>query len=55
MNNNPHLLGVLVTTGGLSLAMTWLAVRTSLIELRQPPKCPACGRLRRFGACDCSA
>jgi hypothetical protein len=55
MLNDPHILGVLITTTGVGLAMTWAAGRMSLIELRRPEKkCPACGRLRHSGACGCS-
>ena len=35
MPNDPHLLGVLITTTGVGLAMTWLAARMSMIELRR--------------------
>jgi hypothetical protein len=55
MPNDPHLLGVLITTTGVGLAMTWLAARLSLIELRKPNRCPACGRERVAGSCGCSA
>jgi hypothetical protein len=48
-----QMLGVLSITAGLSFAMVWLAARTSMISLRRPQKCPACGRLRRHGACGC--
>jgi hypothetical protein len=48
-----QMLGVLSITAGLSFAMVWLAVRTSMIDLRRPRRCPACGRLRRQGACGC--
>jgi hypothetical protein len=49
-----QMLGVLTITAGVSFAMVWLAVRTSMIELRRPRKCPACGRLRQSGHCRCS-
>jgi len=55
MPNDPHLLGVLITTTGVGLAMTWLAARLSLIELRKPNRCPACGRERVAGSCGCRA
>lgn len=55
MPNDPHTLGVLITTAGVSVGMIWLAARLSMIELRRPAKCPACGRLRRFGECGCGA
>ena len=54
MPNDPHLLGVLITTTGVGLAMTWLAARVSLIEFRKPDRCPACGRQRIAGTCGCS-
>jgi hypothetical protein len=54
MPNDPHLLGVLITTTGVGLAMTWLAARLSLIEFRKPHRCPACGRQRVAGSCGCS-
>ena len=53
MPHDPHILGVLITTAGVSFAMIWLAARLSMIELRRPTRCPACGRERRFGACGC--
>jgi len=53
MPDDPHLLGVLITTTGVGLAMTWLAARVSLIEFRKPNRCPACGRQRIAGACGC--
>ncbi|HEY7003369.1 MAG TPA: hypothetical protein VH281_03740 [Gaiellaceae bacterium] len=53
MPNDPHALGVVITTTGVGLAMTWLAARLSLIELRRPDKCPACGRNRISGTCGC--
>ena len=53
MPNDPHLLGVVITTTGVGLAMAWLAARLNLIELRRPEKCPACGRVRFSGTCGC--
>ena len=53
MPNDPHLLGVLSITTGVGLAMMWLAARLSLIELRRPERCPACGRQRISGSCGC--
>jgi hypothetical protein len=47
-------LGALAVSAGLLFAMVWLAARTSLIELRRPDRCPACGRIRRHGVCGCS-
>jgi hypothetical protein len=54
MPNDPHLLGILIITTGIGLAMTWLAARLSLIELRKPERCPACGRQRISGTCGCA-
>ena len=53
MPNDPHLLGILIITTGVGLAMTWLAARLSLIEFRKPQRCPACGRQRISGVCGC--
>ena len=53
MPDDPHMLGVLIITTGIGLAMTWLAARLSLIELRKPQRCPACGRQRIAGVCGC--
>jgi len=53
MPNDPHLLGVLITTTGVGLSMAWLAARMSLIEFRRPKRCPSCGRERVFGGCGC--
>jgi hypothetical protein len=50
-----QLLGALAITAGLLFSMVWLAARMSLIELRRPRRCPACGRLRQHGACGCGA
>ena len=54
--NSPHtqILGVLTVTAGLLFAMVWLAARMSMIELRRPQRCLACGRLRHGGSCGCS-
>jgi hypothetical protein len=48
-----QMLGAVSIAAGLSLAMVWLAERMSMIDLRRPPRCPACGRLRRTGSCGC--
>jgi hypothetical protein len=50
-----QMLGALTVTAGLLFAMVWLAARMSMIELRHPERCPACGRLRDSGSCGCSA
>jgi hypothetical protein len=48
-----QMLGVLSITAGLSFAMVWLAARATMIDLRRPQRCPACGRLRRGRMCGC--
>jgi hypothetical protein len=48
-----QMLGALTIAAGLSFAMVWLAARMSMIEIRRPQRCPACGRLRRGHACGC--
>jgi hypothetical protein len=48
-----QVLGVVTITAGVSFAMLWVAERTSMIELRRPSRCPACGRLRVRGSCGC--
>lgn len=48
-----QMLGALSIAAGLSVAMVWLAARMSMIELRRPHRCPACGRLRRGDSCGC--
>jgi hypothetical protein len=50
-----QMLGTLSVTAGLLLAMIWLAARMSMIELRRPERCPACGRLRQGGSCGCNS
>jgi hypothetical protein len=50
-----QILGVLSMITGLAFAMVWLAARMSMIELRRPAKCPACGRLRHGRSCGCGA
>lgn len=50
---DPQILGVVTITAGVSFAMVWLATRMSMIELRRPQRCPACGRLRLQGICGC--
>ena len=55
MPNDSILLGLLIITGGVGLAMTWLAARMSMLELRRPDRCPGCGRERDWiaGTCGC--
>jgi hypothetical protein len=48
-----QLLGALSVSAGLLFAMVWLAARMSMIELRRPHRCPACGRLRQGQNCGC--
>jgi hypothetical protein len=48
-----HMLGAVSVAAGLSFSMVWLAARMSMIDLRRPHRCPACGRLRRGGSCGC--
>jgi hypothetical protein len=48
-----QILGALSISAGLLLAMVWLAARMSMIELRGPNRCPACGRLRQGRSCGC--
>ena len=48
-----HILGAVSISAGLLLAMVWLAARMSMIELRPPHRCPACGRLRQGNSCGC--
>jgi hypothetical protein len=50
-----QMLGALSVSAGLLFAMVWLAARMSMIELRRPERCPACGRLRHRGSCGCNA
>jgi hypothetical protein len=48
-----QMLGAVSIAAGLSFAMVWLAARMSMIDLRRPHRCPACGRVRRSGSCGC--
>jgi hypothetical protein len=48
------MLGAMSIAAGVSFAMVWLAARMSMIDLRRPQRCPACGRLRRGGSCGCT-
>lgn len=48
------ILGLFALTGGLGVAMIWLAARLQLLEHRRESRCPACGRFRRGGGCDCT-
>ena len=48
-----QILGPLSISAGLLFAMVWVAARMSMIELRGPNRCPACGRLRQGNSCGC--
>jgi hypothetical protein len=48
-----QILGLVALTGGLSGAMVWLATRVNMLEQRREGRCPACGIIRRRGACGC--
>lgn len=48
-----QILGLVALSGGLSVAMVWLATRLNMLEHRQEGRCPACGVIRRRGACSC--
>jgi hypothetical protein len=48
-----NVLGVIALSSGLSVAMVWLAARFNLLERRRETRCPACGVIRRRGACNC--
>ena len=51
-----NLVGVLVLTSGLGVAMTWLGERLRALELRETRRrCPACGLVVSRGRdCRCS-
>ena len=51
-----QLIGPLVVSGGLSLAMVWLASRMHMLEPRQTARrCPSCGvRVKPRGHCRCA-
>jgi hypothetical protein len=51
---DPHTLGMATTIAGVSFAMVWLATKLNMLEARRQDKCPACGVIRRHGACNCS-
>jgi hypothetical protein len=48
-----NIIGVLAVSSGVGVAMVWLATRFSMLEQRQANRCPACGVIRRHGACSC--
>jgi hypothetical protein len=49
-----EILGLVALTGGLGAAMVWLATRLNMLEERREGRCPACGIIRRRGACNCA-
>jgi hypothetical protein len=51
---DPHTLATIALGGGLGTLLALLAERYNLLEQRRPARCPACGVLRRRGACSCS-
>jgi hypothetical protein len=51
---DPHTLGALALGSGLSTALVLLARRYNLLEQRREGRCPACGVIRRRGACSCT-
>ncbi len=51
---DPNLLGPLALGGGLGLLLVWLGERYRMLEHRHEGRCPACGVLRRQGACSCT-
>ena len=52
---DPNSLGLAGLIGGLGAAMVWLATRLKMFEQRQERRCPACGIIRRRGACSCTS
>jgi hypothetical protein len=50
---SPDILGTLALGGGLGVLLASLAQRYSLLEQRREARCPACGVIRRRGACNC--
>jgi len=51
--SHTQMLGALSVMASLLVAMVWLAARMSMIDLRRPERCPACGRFRQGGSCGC--
>ncbi|HET9213254.1 MAG TPA: hypothetical protein VFN93_00750 [Gaiellaceae bacterium] len=51
---DPNVLGPLALGGGLSLLLVWLGERYRMLEHRHEGRCPACGVVRRRGACSCT-
>jgi hypothetical protein len=50
-----NVLGLAGLIGGLGAAMVWLATRLKVLEQRPERRCPACGIIRRRGACSCTS
>jgi hypothetical protein len=48
-----EILSLVAIVSGLGGAMIWLAARLNMLEHRQEGRCPACGVIRRHGACSC--
>ena len=48
-----EILSLVAIVSGLGGAMIWLAARLNMLEHRQEGRCPACGVIRRRGACSC--
>ncbi len=48
-----EILSLVAVVSGLGGAMIWLATRLNMLEQRQEGRCPACGVIRRRGACSC--
>jgi hypothetical protein len=51
---DPTILGSFVLGGGLGTLLVRLAQRYQILEPRDEERCPACGVIRRRGACSCS-
>jgi hypothetical protein len=50
---DPQTVSLVAVVSGLGGAMIWLATRLNMLEHRQEGRCPACGVIRRHGACSC--
>lgn len=51
---DPQTLGALALGSGLGTILVLLAQRYNMLEQRQERRCPACGVIRRRGACSCT-
>lgn len=47
-------LGALALGSGLGTVLVLLAQRYNMLEQREERRCPACGLIRRRGACNCT-